>query len=92
METDEATFAPSGTVSAPTFTGTTETIAVNGNYKHVSQIYKPTLTFETITVSKRLIAKLSATSFSASGNYQPKGSVSAPTVNDPGHTHTIALA
>jgi hypothetical protein len=50
-----------------------------------------TIPSHTVSITKRLIAKVASTSFSASGNYQPKGTVSAPAVYDDGHTHTVAL-
>ncbi len=92
FENDAATITPSGTISQPTFTGTTETITSTGTYSKLDTINSAGVPIPTtVSITKRLIAKVASTSFSASGNYQPKGSVSAPDVYDDGHTHTVAL-
>lgn len=93
FENDAATITPAGTISQPTFTGTTETITSTGSYKPAGTNSTVSLTIpsHTVSITKKLIAKVASTSFSASGNYQPKGTNSTPTVYDDGHTHTVAL-
>ena len=93
FENDGATITPSGTISQPTFTGTTETITSTGTYSKLNTINSAGVPIPTtVSITKRLIAKVASTSFSASGNYQPKGTNSAPIVYDDGHTHTTALS
>ena len=93
LDTGDYTLTPAGTISQPTFTGTTQTITSTGTYVKLDKINDATISIPTtVSITKRLIAKVASTSFSASGSFQPKGTVSAPAVTDPGHTHTIALS
>ena len=71
-------YAPSGTVSQPTFTGSSSNVTItsddnaNGNYQPKGTVSQPTFTGSSSAVTI-------TASDNTSGNYQPKGSVSKPT-------------
>lgn len=76
-----------GTVSKPTFTGSSSTVTItatddtNGNYQPKGTVSKPTFTGSSSTVT------ITATD-NTSGNYQPKGTVSQPTFTGSAMTST----
>lgn len=90
--TMSTSYQPAGTlnvvIASPTFSTTATGVAVTGSATPSGTISQPTFTGDTLTISKRLIAKLAQTSISASGSYQPAGSVSQPTFTGTTATHS----
>ena len=78
---------PAGTVSKPTFTGTSSTVTItaadsnSGNYTPKGTVSQPTFTGTSSSVS------ITATD-NTNGNYQPKGAVSQPTFSGNSLTST----
>ena len=86
-DTGTASYTPAGTVSKPTFTGSsssvtiTATTSASGNYTPAGTVSQPTFTGSSSTVT------ITATD-SSSGNYTPKGTVSQPTFTGTSFTST----
>lgn len=83
-------FTPAGTVSQPSFTGSSSNVTItaadnaSGNYQPKGTVSQPSFTGSPSSVTI-------TASDNANGNYQPKGSVSAPTisVSSAGSTTTV---
>lgn len=78
-----ASYTPAGTVSTPTFTGTTSNVTIttasnaNGNYQPSGTVSKPTF---------------SGTSFNSTGKFTPDGSVTVTTNATTNKTATVSAA
>ena len=78
VDSGSVTITPAGTVSKPTFTGSSSTVTItatdntSGNYQPKGSVSQPTFSGTQTDVD------LSITE-DATGNYQPKGTVSQPT-------------
>ena len=78
VDTASASYTPAGTVSQPTFTGSSSNVTItatdnsSGNYQPKGTVSQPTFSGTESSVT------ITATD-NASGNYQPKGTVSQPT-------------
>lgn len=87
VDTASASYTPAGTVSQPTFTGSSSSVSItatdndNGNYQPKGTVSQPTFTGSSSAVS------ITATD-NASGNYTPKGTVSQPTFTGTSFTST----
>lgn len=86
-DTGTASYTPAGTVSKPTFTGSSSTVTItattsaSGNYTPAGTVSQPTFTGSSSSVT------ITATD-SSSGNYTPKGTVSQPTFTGTSFTST----
>lgn len=91
--TATGSYQPAGTinvvVAAPTIATTeTKSISVAGTATPTGSVAQPTFSGNTLTISKKLVAKLTQTSISASGSYQPAGNVSQPVFAGTTATHS----
>lgn len=90
--TSTGTFTPAGSiVGAHSWSGTGVFISASDTQAG-GTVSQPAITFETLTISKRLVAALPSIPFSASGSYTPEGTVSAPTFTGTAHTHNITFS
>ena len=86
-DTGSASYTPAGTVSKPSFTGSSSSVAItatvseSGNYTPAGTVSTPTFEGSSSTVTI-------TTADSSSGNYTPKGSVSQPTFTGTAFTST----
>ena len=82
------TFTPAGTVSKPTFTGSSSAVTItatdntSGNYQPKGTVSKPSFTGSPAAVGFTIAD-------SETGNYQPKGTVSQPTFTGSSSSVTI---
>ena len=87
VNTASTSYTPAGTVSKPTFTGSSSSVTItatdndNGNYQPKGTVSQPTFTGSSSTVT------ITAAD-SSSGNYTPKGTVSQPTFTGTSFTST----
>lgn len=87
VNTASTSYTPAGTVSKPTFTGSSSSVTItataseSGNYTPAGTVSKPTFTGSSSTVT------ITAAD-SSSGNYTPKGTVSQPTFTGTSFTST----
>lgn len=82
-DTASTSYKPAGTVSTPTFTGTSSTVTItatdntSGNYQPKGTVSKPNFT---------------GTSFNSSGSYTPEGEISVSTATTSNKTATVSPA
>lgn len=91
--TMSTTYQPAGTVKgAHSFTGSNTTASVSYQPKGtITGAHSFSGTTATISFSKKLVAKLAAATISASGEYQPAGTVSSFNIAATNHTHSVDL-